>query len=164
MIKTLSCPEKTNKVCKRLIARDARRDEKKSIMKLLEGGFPSVYERERDFWEDLIDTNPDIALEMNGDLVGISSVRRPQFMNNKSVSWIDLITVSPSYQQMGLGSELLSLSEKVMKEMGAKKGRLWTEVDNTPAVAFYSKYGWKVLERTEWGYQHGHRLTMEKTL
>jgi len=31
-------------------------------------------------------------------------------------------------------------------------------------VSFYSKHDWQVTEHTPWGYQHAHRLTMEKTL
>lgn len=160
----LECPSQSDGTCKTLSVRPVGDQEKDKVMNLLEMGFPQVYEREKEYWRDIIDIDPTLIMEMNDELVCVSSVRRPQLIRNRSVSWIDLITCHPNARRMGLGTEILSQSEKMMKEMGAKKGRLWTEVDNTPAVSFYSKQGWKVLERTEWGYQHGHRLTMEKIL
>ena len=162
--RALNCPTASKNVCKNLFIRDMQEGEEEEVMSIFKESFGDVYNTEKDFWRDLIDIDPTIVLVMNEKIIGASSVRTPQLIRNQSVSWIDLIAVAPIYRRMEFGSELLGESEQLMDEMGAKKGRLFTEVNNTGAVSFYSKHNWEVSERTEWGYKHAHRLTMEKIL
>lgn len=164
MYKNLSCPEKTKDICQNLVIRDLENDEKDAAMGVLKNTFPHIYEVDKTLWSDLLDLDTTLALEMNGEIVGVSNIRRPTYQNNKLVSWVNLIAVDENHQSKGLGSPLLRESELVMKDSGAKVAKLHTEVDNTEGVAFYSKHGWKVVDRTEWGYPHGHRLTMQKSL
>ena len=164
MYEKLACPIESKGICKRLTARRLQDSEKEEAMDILKKGFPHVYEREHIFWDELLDTNPTIALEMNKKIIGVSSVRKPQLIKNRNTSWIDLIAIDPSVRRMGFGSVLLDQSENLMKKMGAKKTKLFTEVKNTNAVSFYSKHDWQVSDYTLWGYQHAHRLTMEKIL
>lgn len=160
----LQCPLASRNVCKTLVVRNMEDGEENKVMGIFKESFGDVYNREKDFWRDLIEIDPTIVLVMNDKIVGASSVRTPQLIRNQSVSWIDLIAVDPKYRRMELGTKLLEESERMMNDMGAKKGRLFTEVNNTGAVSFYSKHDWEVSERTEWGYKHAHRLTMEKRL
>ena len=164
MFKNLKCPVGSKRACRHLVVRSIGEFEKNEAMNLFKDRFSHVYDREGVYWRELLDINPTIVLEMNGNLVGVSNIRRPQLIRNRSISSLDLIAMQKDHDQMGLGGLLLEQSEEIMKKMGAKKAQLFTEVDNTAAVSFYSKHGWKVSERTEWGYQHGHRLTMEKIL
>ena len=161
MREKIKCPIESNGICKSLITRDMEPRDSKKALTILKEAFPHVYEREKEFWKELITLNPTIVLEMNDDIVGVSSMRKPQFIKNRNTSWIDLITVDSSYRRLGLGSVLLEQSLDLMKEMGAKRGKLFTEVKNTGAVSFYSKKGWEVTDYTQWGYKHAHRITME---
>lgn len=164
MYNQLKCPQGSKRKCKHLYSRYIEDADKEDVMRILEESFPHVYDKEEDFWRELLDINPTIILEMNGEIVGTSNIRRPQLIRNRSTSWIDLIAIKPLHRELGLGGVLLDQSESLMKEMKAKKGKLFTEEDNTSAVGFYSKHDWRVTEHQKWGYQHGHRLTMEKTL
>ena len=160
----IECPLVSKSMCRSLIVRDMDDGEEEKVMEIFKESFGDVYNREEAFWKDLIEIDPTIVLVMNDEIIGASSVRTPQLIRNQSVSWIDLIAVDPNFRRMELGTKLLEESEKMMEIMGAKKGRLFTEVNNTGAVSFYSKHKWEVSERTEWGYKHAHRLTMEKRL
>jgi len=162
--KTLACPLASKDICEDLVIRNMKDGEEENVMNVFKESFGDVYNREREFWRDLIDIDPTIVLVMNDEIIGVSSVRTPQLTKNQSISWIDLIAVDPKYRRMEFGRILLNESENLMDKMGAKKGRLFTEVNNTEAVSFYSKHNWEVAERTEWGYKHAHRLTMEKIL
>jgi ribosomal protein S18 acetylase RimI-like enzyme len=150
--------------CDALVIRDLRSDEEGDALRIFEEGFSHVYDREKNFWKELIHQNPTIVLEKNGDVICVSSIRKPQLIRNRNMSWIDLIACDKSQQRRGLGSKILKHSERLMGEMGAKKGKLFTESNNTSAVSFYSKHGWEVTDYTPWGYRHANRLTMEKVL
>lgn len=62
------------------------------------------------------------------------------------VGHIMTIDVRPALQHSGLGSELLHLTEQRFAAQGCKSVLLEVAVNNFPALAFYKRHGYSVLE------------------
>jgi ribosomal protein S18 acetylase RimI-like enzyme len=154
----LECPLKAGDECKDLGLIYAWRSEGEA-MKILEEAFPDRIDRERDFWRAVVRANDTELLEMNGEPVGLTSLRR-----RREAAWIDLFAVRPGRQGSGLGRALLRASERISRDSGAEVGRLFVHADNTRAVSLYSSAGWRVAGYQPRGYVDGDRLTMEKDL
>ncbi|MCS6816583.1 MAG: GNAT family N-acetyltransferase [Blastocatellia bacterium] len=75
------------------------------------------------------------------------------------------IDVHPDWQRRGIGSLLLQEAERRLHRAGARAVLLETAVDNIPAIRFYAKHGYVVLERIR-GYYLGEKdaLRMGKRL
>jgi putative acetyltransferase len=58
--------------------------------------------------------------------------------------WVNQLYVSPEFQGMGVGSRLL----EVAKGSGARL-ELWVFAENEPAIAFYERRGFRIVERTD---------------
>jgi ribosomal-protein-alanine N-acetyltransferase len=62
--------------------------------------------------------------------------------------------VHPEYRGRGVGGRLLDDCEKRMIETGARDSELQVAVDNDPAIALYTKAGYKALGRIPRYYPH----------
>jgi len=57
--------------------------------------------------------------------------------------WVNYLAVEPDYQQKGLGKKLMSEIEKRLLSMSCPKLNLQVRTDNTEAIIFYEKIGYK---------------------
>jgi ribosomal-protein-alanine N-acetyltransferase len=65
------------------------------------------------------------------------------------------IDVLAEYRRQGIGSQLLEQAEKWLESSGAVIIYLETAVNNTLAIRFYEKHGYKTVERLERYYADG---------
>lgn len=57
--------------------------------------------------------------------------------------WVNYLAVEPAYQQKGLGKKLMSEIEDRLTLMGCPKLNLQVRSNNTEAIIFYEKIGYK---------------------
>ena len=56
------------------------------------------------------------------------------------------IDVAPAYRRRGIGSDLLSQAKEIFKSRHVTRISLQVAVDNEPALKFYTKHGFMVLQ------------------
>lgn len=64
-------------------------------------------------------------------------------------AYISLIGVKKEYERQGLGKALLTYCEEVSRECGMCKLKLEVDDNNTNAIKFYEKNGFKFSDTTE---------------
>ena len=75
------------------------------------------------------------------------------------------IDVASSARRSGVGSQLLQAAENRLRADGGKAVGLETAVDNLPALAFYKRHGYSVIETVPRYYSNGvDALRMRKDL
>ncbi len=58
--------------------------------------------------------------------------------------WVEDVVVSSKHRGKGIGKALLThLRDWAESEAKAKRMQLWADKDNTPAITFYNRNGWK---------------------
>jgi ribosomal protein S18 acetylase RimI-like enzyme len=57
--------------------------------------------------------------------------------------WVNYIGVDPAYRKKGLGRKMMEAIEKMLLERGCPKLNLQVLVDNTKAMKFYERIGYK---------------------
>ena len=65
--------------------------------------------------------------------------------------WINYLAVAPEYRKKGLGRQMMSVIEEKLQEKGCPKINLQIRGDNTEALAFYDKIGYKTEDRISMG-------------
>lgn len=106
-----------------------------------------VYNREE------LSTSYDPATLVLGDIIGYCEVIEKNFglgeklSSGKTVPYLANLSVSKYTRKSGVGSKLLDASEEVVREWkaGYKTMVLQVEQDNTDAIQFYKKRGWKFV-------------------
>jgi ribosomal protein S18 acetylase RimI-like enzyme len=58
--------------------------------------------------------------------------------------WVNHLYVAPPFQGRGVGTRLLALAKAAGPAL-----QLWAFEANTPAIAFYARQGFRVVERTD---------------
>jgi GNAT superfamily N-acetyltransferase len=61
-----------------------------------------------------------------------------------AAGWVNQLYVAPRFQGRGVGSDLLSIAMRRNASL-----ELWTFEVNAPAVRFYERRGFRVVERTD---------------
>lgn len=75
------------------------------------------------------------------------------------------LAVSPSFENAGLGTQLLAASEDVANSRGCTRLRLEVHEENQRAISLYERSGYRRIGRQEGYYQHGATaLRFEKQL
>jgi ribosomal-protein-alanine N-acetyltransferase len=75
------------------------------------------------------------------------------------------IDVAAAARRSGVGSQLLRAAEDRLRLVGSKRVGLETAVDNLPALAFYKRHGYSVIETVPRYYSNGvDALRMKKDL
>lgn len=72
------------------------------------------------------------------------SIKSLDVQNNKQISILS-IAVDPKYQRMGMGELLMDHAEVIAKDHHYDMLRLTVHPENTSAVRFYEKMGWKKI-------------------
>ena len=67
---------------------------------------------------------------------------------NENKAYVSLIAVSKEFRRQKIGTKLLSVCERVSKEMGMNGVRLEVDRDNTKAQKFYESIGFYVQKDT----------------
>lgn len=57
--------------------------------------------------------------------------------------WVNYLAVDPAFRQKGFGRQLMAEIEKRLLALGCPKINLQVRADNTPALEFYSRIGYK---------------------
>ena len=65
------------------------------------------------------------------------------------------IGVFPQHQRKGIGRALLEHMEEVARQYGSSEMRLWTAVDNEPALCFFEKTGYQIIGSEDFYYPKG---------
>ncbi len=86
----------------------------------------------------------------------------PQRGRGAGYGWVSFLYLEPAYRGRGCGIQLLARAYSLFREQRRKKLRLIAAEDNTAALAFYRREGFRVIGE-ERGAQ-GRLLLMEKTL
>ena len=58
--------------------------------------------------------------------------------------WVNHLYVAPPFQRRGVGAKLLDLAKRHNDSL-----QLWVFETNEPAIRFYERHGFRVLERTD---------------
>lgn len=84
-----------------------------------------------------------VGIESNGEILAIMGFRiLYDLVRGKHLYIDDLVTTQKS-RSLGLGKQLLEFAETQAKEQNCRTLRLCTGLDNTEAMRFYEKCGWK---------------------
>ncbi|RJL23661.1 GNAT family N-acetyltransferase [Bailinhaonella thermotolerans] len=112
-------------------------------------GFPSVQTEERTaFFTGQKDPGTHLVAEMDGEIVGVVSVRaRSWFPETAHVFDIAGLVVAVSARRLGVASALLSAAERKAAEAGAVKLSLKVLSTNTAAQRLYERHGYTVEGR-----------------
>ena len=65
--------------------------------------------------------------------------------------WIYSVAVAPSHRRRGIGSQLMSVAEQALIEIGAVKINLQIMDGNQQVAAFYSSLGFSIEKRVSMG-------------
>ena len=71
-----------------------------------------------------------------------------QFTITGKNTWISHVAVNSQYRRQGVANRLLKMFAQIAKEKGAPRLMLWVQTRNDAAVALYSKYGFKYLNKS----------------
>jgi N-acetylglutamate synthase-like GNAT family acetyltransferase len=78
------------------------------------------------------------------------------------VAQLRYFLIKPGYRGIGLGSKLMNLYLKFLKQSGYKKSYLWTTSELTSAAFLYCKTGFKIIEKKESFQNFGKKVTEQK--
>ncbi len=86
-----------------------------------------------------------IVAEVDGEVVGMCSGQTVLSTAMGGISvWVEDVVVTKLHRGKGLGRKILErLEEWAQCGAGAKRMQLWADKDNTPAITFYNRNGWK---------------------
>lgn len=88
-----------------------------------------------------VDTVPAIVAEMDGDLAGALGYR----LQGDRIEIVALAT-APEWQRSGVGGQLVDHAERLGREHGAGRVAVATTNDNIPALYFYQRRGYRLME------------------
>ena len=90
-----------------------------------------------------------LIAEINSEIVSsVVVISDKNFERDLSVELYSVVTLE-SFQGTGLTKILFNFTFEWIKALGAKKVRLWTDIDNLKAQKFYEKVGFIELERDD---------------
>lgn len=129
----------------------AKNEDIDSILKLEEELFIDPYNKENINYE--LNENPFskvLVYKNDKDLLGYII-----FWITFDSATICKIGVNKNYQKLGIGSKLLTESEKIIKEVGAEFYTLEVRESNINAIKFYEKNGFKKITTKKNYYSNG---------
>ena len=96
-------------------------------------------------------TNTVIVAEENNQIVGVALLSIKNYDHNGPTKnlqtvFLDTIVVTSSYQQNGVGKELLIEIEKLAKQMSCNAIKINAAIENNDALKFYKKLDYKESE------------------
>lgn len=92
-----------------------------------------------------------VARAMDGVAVGMASAQLVVSTAEGAASvWIEDVVVSPEMRGCGVGRALLAAVLEWAHARGATRAQLLTDLDNSPALAFYQRLGWQPTRLGAW--------------
>jgi RimJ/RimL family protein N-acetyltransferase len=89
-----------------------------------------------------------IGLFLNsGELIGVIDLIRDYPSNG--IWYLGLLLLEPRYRNSGIGAQVYGAFEHWASSRGAQEIRLSVVEENTPAYQFWTRLGFKVIERKE---------------
>lgn len=86
-----------------------------------------------------------VAKTTQGNVIGMASAQLVVSTAEGAFSaWIEDVVVDANYRQRGIGSALLANVVSWAEANGATRAQLLADMDNTPALDFYQRTGWKM--------------------
>ncbi|WP_124950082.1 GNAT family N-acetyltransferase [Sulfuriferula thiophila] len=86
-----------------------------------------------------------VARHADGTAIGMASAQLVVSTAEGAFSaWIEDVVVDANYRQHGIGSALLTDVLNWAAIKGATRAQLLADMDNTPALDFYQRIGWKM--------------------
>ncbi|MDR3392905.1 MAG: GNAT family N-acetyltransferase [Sulfuriferula sp.] len=86
-----------------------------------------------------------VAKNADGKVIGMASAQLVVSTAEGAYSaWIEDVVVAADYRQHGIGSALLASVMDWATSKGATRAQLLADMDNTPALDFYQRVGWKM--------------------
>jgi ribosomal-protein-alanine N-acetyltransferase len=79
----------------------------------------------------------------------------------KDTANIVTIDVEPSLRRQGIGSKLIAMAKNIMQSWKVQKITLQVSVDNDPAIKFYEKHEFKIIETLSMYYPTTDGYQME---
>jgi ribosomal-protein-alanine N-acetyltransferase len=89
--------------------------------------------------------------EGRGGILGFIVARRLR----KNIGHFVTIDVLPEHRNRGVGSRLLTAAEATLRDNGTEIIYLETAVNNAPAIHFYQKHGYTIIDRIIGYYKGG---------
>ena len=80
---------------------------------------------------------------------------------DRTTANIVTIDVTPSHRNNGLGSSLIELTKRILTEWRVNKITLQVANNNIPAINFYKKHGFKIVEKLPGYYPETDGYGME---
>ena len=87
-----------------------------------------------------------IIATINSKIIGLISSRSI----NNSEALIELVAVDYKYNHQGIGSNILSRCIEFWSEKEKRIFYVSTQLDNKPAISFYQKFGFEILNMKNW--------------
>jgi ribosomal protein S18 acetylase RimI-like enzyme len=83
-------------------------------------------------------------ISANGEIAGVSGIYRQPGMQ-KTVCWLGWLGVRPKFRRQGYAKTAVQKLRKIARSEGATTLYVYTDADNTGAIAFYETLGFKNL-------------------
>tara|TARA_R110000850_G_scaffold73038_4_gene160251 strand:- start:303 stop:782 length:480 start_codon:yes stop_codon:yes gene_type:complete len=93
-------------------------------------------------FDDLLSRDEFLAFEEDGNLLGLVTVIRGKW-RKKHVASLGSLAVSPSYQNKGVGSRMMTLLIDSLRVEGIRRLELTVESDNLAAIHLYERVGFQ---------------------
>ena len=94
-----------------------------------------------------------IVLEADGEIAAFLIL---ELNPRKRKATMVTLDVHPDHRRHGYAHRLLMRSEEILAENGLEFYELQVDVENTPAIAFYVKHGFRQTRTIEAYYANGH--------
>lgn len=85
-----------------------------------------------------------VARDENGKVIGMVSAQLViSTAQGAPSAWVEDMVISAPWRAQGLGRTLLDAALQWARDKGATRAQLLVDIENTPAVGYYSHLGWE---------------------
>jgi len=101
-----------------------------------------------------------VTAEIAGEIAGFLVTA-----HDRATGYIVTVDVLPAHRRQGVATLMLAEAERRLAAAGVRVVELETAIDNTPAIAFWEKHGYRTCGLKKQYYANGRdALTMKKLL
>ncbi len=94
-----------------------------------------------------------LVVEVNGRIAGFLLM---ELMHRRRQATIITLDVREEHRGQGCGTELLRVSEEILRQAGIRTYYLQVDVNNSRAIAFYKRHGFQVARTLPEYYANGN--------
>ena len=110
-----------------------------------------------DFFDFYLKSGSSFVAEARGEVVGFVFSQTIRFMHSeKSMMWVEYVSVLKEYQRHGIGQALLAKVEDYARHHSILRIESTINPDNQPSIRLHEKAGFKVRDwkRATYGLRH----------